>query len=113
MGEHAAGENADLVTLWDEVFADGEHAKGSIYLIRSNSMLTGMDEGTFTVSVNSDMIRRHAERSRRLLEDLMEGRTGKRRIMRIVTDETGGGEISVEEAAARASDVLGIKVGIE
>ena len=113
LGEHAAGENTDLVTLWDEVFADGEHAKGSIYLIRSNSMLTGMDEGTFTVSVNSDMIRRHAERSRRLLEDLMEGRTGKRRIMRIVTDETGGGEISVEEAAARASDVLGIKVGIE
>lgn len=131
LGEHAAGENAeqaagtdraantdlsenaDLVTLWDEVFADGEHAKGSIYLIRSNSMLTGMDEGTFTVSVSSDMIRRHAERSRRLLEDLMEGRTGKRRIMRIVTDETGSGEISVEEAAARASDVLGIKVGIE
>ena len=131
LGEHAAGEyaeqaesadqaanadlseNTDLVTLWDEVFADGEHAKGSIYLIRSNSMLTGMDEGTFTVSVSSDMIRRHAERSRRLLEDLMEGRTGKRRIMRIVTDEAGGGEISVEEAAARASDVLGIKVGIE
>ena len=108
-----AGEDRDLVTLWDEVFADGEHEQGSIYLIRSNSMLTAVDEGTFTVTVRSEMIRRHAERSRALLEDLMEARTGKRRIMRIVRDEDGSGEISVEEAAARASDVLGIKVGIE
>ncbi|MBQ9060357.1 MAG: DNA polymerase III subunit gamma/tau [Firmicutes bacterium] len=108
-----APENDDLVVLWDEVFTDGEHAKGSIYLIRSNSMLTHMDENTFTVTVRNDMTRKQTERSRSLLEDLMEARTGKHRIMRVVTDESGSGEISVEEAAARASDVLGIEVGIE
>ncbi|MBQ9016344.1 MAG: DNA polymerase III subunit gamma/tau [Firmicutes bacterium] len=111
--QEPAAEHGDLMALWDEVFADGEHAKGSIYLIRSNSMLTDMDEGTFTVTVRNDMTRRHTERSRDLLEDLMEARTGKRRIMRVVTDDHPEGEISVEEAAAKASDVLGVKVGIE
>ena len=104
----------DLVRLWDEVFADGEHQKGSIYLIRSNGMLTDMDENTFTVTVGSDLHRRQTERNRDLLEDLMEARTGQRRRMQVVTGEmTEPAEISVEEAAARASEVLGTKVTIK
>ena len=99
--------------MWDKVFADGEHEKGSIYLIRKGGMLTDMDEYSFTVTVRNDMTRRQTERSRALLEELMEFHTGKRRTMRVVINESPGKEISVEEAAARASDVLGVKVGIE
>ena len=104
----------ELTSLWDEVFADGEHQKGSIYLIRSNGMLTAMDEHTFTVTVNRDLHRRQTERNRDLLEDLMEARTGQRRRMKVEINEAGdSGEISVEEAAARASEVLGTTVTIE
>ena len=103
----------DLVTLWDEVFADGEHEKGSIYLIRSNGMLTSMDGSTFTVTVNNLMTKKQTERNRRLLEDLMEARTGQRRIMNVQLRDDSRKEISVEEAAARASEVLGVEVGIE
>ena len=105
--------SGDLLALWDKVFADGEHEKGSIYLIRKGGMLTDMDEYSFTVTVRNDMTRRQTERSRALLEELMEFHTGKRRTMRVVINESPGKEISVEEAAARASDVLGVKVGIE
>ncbi len=108
------GQENDLARLWDEVFADGEHRKGSIYLIRSNGMLTDMDEGTFTISVDTDLIRRQTERSRKLLEDLMEERTGQRRHMHVEVRPTQDrGEISAEEAAARASEVLGTEVTLE
>ena len=76
-------------------------------------MLTAIDEHTFTVNVSNDMIRRHTENNRALLESLMEKRTGKHRIMQVKTGETRQEEISVEEAAARASEILGTEVGIE
>lgn len=109
----AAGAGQDLVKLWDEVFADGERVKGSIYLIRSNGMLTDMDENTFTVTVGNDLHKKQTENNRKLLEDLMEARTGTRRIMQVVVGSSRSGEISAEEAAARASEVLGTRVGIE
>ena len=103
----------DLITLWDQVFADGEHEKGSFYLIRSNGMLTQLDENTFTVTVGSDLHKRQIERNRQLLEELMEARTGRRRVMQVQLGEASGrGEISVEEAAAKASEVLGVNVEI-
>ncbi len=111
--ESAAGDPQDLVKLWDEVFADGERVKGSIYLIRSNGMLTDMDEHTFTVTVGNDLHKKQTENNRKLLEDLMEARTGTRRIMQVIVGSSRSGEISAEEAAARASEVLGTRVGIE
>ena len=112
-GSPGAGvPDTDLVTLWDQVFADGEHAKGSFYLIRSNGMLTAMDDNTFTVTVKNELHRRQTERNRQLLEDIMEARTGRRRILQVRINESGSGEPSVEEAAARASEVLGVNVEI-
>ena len=112
-GSPGAGvPDTDLVTLWDQVFADGEHAKGSFYLIRSNGMLTAMDDNTFTVTVKNELHRRQTERNRQLLEDIMEARTGRRRILQVRINESGSGEPSVEEAAAWASEVLGVNVEI-
>lgn len=108
-----AGTQEDLVKLWDEVFADGEQVKGSIYLIRSNGMLTAMDENTFTVTVGNDLHKKQTERNRSLLEDLMEARTGSRRRMQVIVSSAASAEISVEEAAEVASEVLGTTVGIE
>ncbi len=104
----------DLIRLWDEVFADGESEKGSFYLIRMSSMLISMDDDTFTVEVNGLLNRKHTEKNRRLLEDLMEKRTGRRRSMRVVSAGEGEKkEISAEEAADRASEIIGARVNIE
>jgi len=103
----------DLLTLWDQVFADGVGSKGSMYLIRSNSMLTAMDEGSFTVTVSGDVNRKHTENNRKLIEDIMEARTGTRRSMLVETKAPAEDEISVEEAAASASELIGIPVEIE
>ncbi len=106
-------EGHDLLTLWDQVFNDGSASKGSMYLIRSNSMLSSMDESSFTVTVSGDMNRRHLENNRKLIEDLMEGRTGSRRHMKIEMNEGAPEEVSVEEAAAQAASLIGIPVDIE
>ena len=75
-------------------------------------MLTAMDDNTFTVTVKNELHRRQTERNRQLLEDIMEARTGRRRILQVRINESGSGEPSVEEAAARASEVLGVNVEI-
>ena len=106
-------EDLDLLELWDQVFNEGSGSKGSMHLIRSNSMLTAVDEHTFTVSVSDDMKRKHLEKSRGLIEDIMEKRTGKRRSMDIAMKDPGEDEVSVEEAAASVSELIGVPVEIE
>lgn len=104
----------DLEALWDDIFSAGEHQKGSIYLIRSNGMLTDMDEFSFTVTVGNDLHKRQTERNRKFLEELMEARTGQRRHMKVeVKAGKKDAEISAEEAAANASEVLGTTVTVE
>ena len=107
-----AASSQDLRDLWDGVFSDGAHSKGSMYLIRSNSMLTELTDHTFTVAVSGDLNRRHTENNRKLLEDLMEQRTGVRRGMRIVDGNAVKKEITVEDAAANAAAILGTDVEI-
>lgn len=103
----------DLTALWNDVFTDGEKRIGSIYLIRKNSMLTDMDEGSFTVTVDGQLNRHMIEKNRQILEELMEGRTGRRRSLQVRVGDIGRSEPSVEEAAANASALLGTEVGIE
>ena len=103
----------DYEEIWNDVFEDGENTKGSFYIIRSGSTLTSIDENDFTVVVSSEITERHIENNRRLLEDLMEKHTGKRRIMKISTkDLKKKKEKTAEEIASDASDILGIQVDI-
>ena len=102
----------DLDALWDSIFTDGEKNISSIHLIRISSRLAKMDEESFTVHVSGAISRRHVERNRQLLEELMEKRTGKRRVMRIESGDEGT-EPTVEEAAANAEQLLGTRVTIE
>ena len=102
----------DLDALWDSIFTDGEKNISSIHLIRISSRLAKMDEESFTVHVSGAINRRHVERNRQLLEELMEKRTGKRRVMRIESGDEGT-EPTVEEAAANAEQLLGTRVTIE
>ncbi len=111
----AANSGFDCEAVWNAVFEDGEAAKGSFYIIGSGSRLTEIGENHFIVQASSEHVRKHAERNRVLLEDLIEKHTGKRRTMQLVTD---GGQIrstgmSIEDVARDASQVLGINIEIE
>lgn len=110
----AADGEFDCDEIWNEVFEDGEAQKGSFNIISRGGTLTSIDEGSFTVVVTNDVAKNHTENNRRLLEDLMEKHTGKRRVMRIsMKDLSTKEEKSAEEIAADVGDVLGIKVDIE
>ena len=115
-GEAAESENVfDYDAVWNAVFEDGEAAKGSFYIIGSGGRLQDIGENEFTVVVNSEHVKSHAEKNRALLEDLMEKHTGKRRIMKLILEgtekETGGK--SVEEIAREAGGILGIDIEIQ
>lgn len=113
-GEQPVPEQVeDLMSLWDQVFADGSAEKNSMYLIRSNSMLTAMDDDTFTVMVSGDVNLAHTENNRKLIEGIMEKRTGRRRVMNIEQKPKEKEEISVEETAAQVSELIGVPVEIE
>ncbi len=108
-------EPLDYDAIWTAVFKDGEAAKGSFYIIGSGGTLTDIGEHDFTISVNSDHVKAHAENNRQLLEDLMEKHTGKRRTMRITAkgDAAAKKGESVEEIGEGVEAVLGISVEIE
>ena len=109
-------ETFDLNALWKAVFEDGEAAKGSFYIIGSGAELTAVDEYEFTVTAESEHVKRHAENNRELLENLMEKHTGRRRAMKVMmtTDrETADGSRSIEDVAREAEDLLGVKVEIK
>ncbi len=105
----------DLEEIWNAVFREGEAAKGSFYIIGSGGRLTEIGENDFTVKVSSELVRKHAENNRSLLEDLMEKHTGSRRMMKLVLEggSMPGKEKTVEEIAREAEDVLGVNIEIE
>ena len=112
----APDQDFDCEAIWHAVFEDGEAAKGSFYMIGSSGRLTEIGEHHFTVEMNSDLVKSHAEKNRQLLENLMEKHTGKRRTMELKTTASGpAGEDtrSVEEIARDAGDLLGINVEIQ
>ncbi len=108
-------DSCDLEDIWRAVFEDGEDAKGSFYIIGSSSRLVRIGEDSFTVETSSEHVRVHAENNRKLLEDLMEKHTGKRRIMDLVMteDKKEDKKAGVEEAAAEAGRLLGVTVEIK
>lgn len=105
----------DCAKIWNAVFEDGESAKGSFYIIGSSARLTEISETSFTVSVKSEHVKNHAEKNRKLLENLMEKHTGNRRSMKLIMDgeHEVEGKRSIEEIARDAGDLLGIDVEIQ
>ena len=111
------GNGLDCESVWNSVFQEGEHAKGSFYIISSKSRLTGIHEHTFTVEVTTEYMKKMVENSRELIEQLMEKYTGAKRAMNIVVGgekNNGGAEgMSVEEIASEAGKALGIDIEIQ
>lgn len=105
----------DLDAVWNAVFEDGEAAKGSFYIIGSGGRLTDIGDNEFTVTVNSEPVKNHAEKNRPLLEELVEKHTGKRRVMRLVLEgeKMPGSEKTVEEIAREAESILGVDIEIQ
>ena len=104
-------EIGDPEEIWERVFRDGLQVVGSFSIVGSGSTLTEIDEKDFTLSVTGDVVKDYAERNRKLIEDLMEKHTGKRRVMRIAGSKRS--EPAVEEVAENISNVIGIHVDIE
>ena len=115
--QHKPAETAawDCEKIWNDVYKEGEAAKGSFYIIGSSARLTEISENSFTLSVKTEHVRNHAEKNRELLESLMEKHTGSKRNMKIVMgeEEHAQGARSVEEIAHDAEELLGINVEIQ
>lgn len=107
----------DCDSVWNAVFQEGEHAKGSFYIIGSKSRLTGIHEHTFTVAVTTEYMKKIVENSRELIEQLMEKYTGAKRAMNIVVDGEKDNDsaegMSVEDIASEAGKALGIDIEIQ
>ncbi len=106
--------------LWHEIFEDGEAARGSFNLVRTGTRLSEVRDQSFVVECSSAPVSDYAEKNRKLLEDLMEKHTGKRRSM--VCIMTGAGisaekqpepEITAEEKAEKLESLMGIKVRVD
>lgn len=112
-------ESYDYDRIWKAVFEDGEAAKGSFYIIGSSARLVDIDETFFTVSADSEHVKKHAERNRALLEELMEKHTGVKRTMKIMGKDSPKKENisqkneSIEDIAQEAGQLLGIDVEIK
>jgi len=105
----------DYDRLWNDVFKDGEAAKGSFYMIGSGGRLTDISDFEFTVTVGSEHIKRYAENNRELMEKLMEKHTGRRRTMKLVLKTAEGkndSETTTEQMAEEAGRLLGVDVEI-
>lgn len=108
-------EIPDLEAVWEAVFKDGEAAKGSFYLIGSGGRLTNISQEQFTITVESEHVKTHTENNRKLLENLMEKHTGKRRVMCIEeaskkpVESTG----SMADIARDVEKLTGISVEIK
>ena len=111
--EDVKDDGFDCRKIWNDVFKDGEAEMGSFYIIRSSSELISIDEHEFTVQAANEITRDHINRNRELLEDLMEKHTGKRRSVKITMADAESRQLSLEEIAANAGEVLGVPVDIE
>jgi len=105
----------DCDAVWNAVFEDGEAAKGSFYIIGSGCRLESIEEHQFTVVAGSEHVKGHAERNRKLLEDLMEKHTGGRRTMKLVMQQehTRQQGRSIEEIAHDVENLIGINVEVQ
>ena len=105
----------DCDAVWNAVFEDGEATKGSFYIIGSGGRLESIEEHQFTVTVSSEHVKGHAERNRKLLEDLMEKHTGSRRAMKMVMqqEQIRNQGRTIEDIAHDVEDLIGINVEVQ
>ncbi|MGN0701725.1 MAG: DNA polymerase III subunit gamma/tau [Lentihominibacter sp.] len=101
----------DPEEIWERVFRDGLQVLSSFGIVGNGTTLEEIDEKDFTLSVTGDVVKNYAENNRKLIEDLMEKHTGKRRVMRISGPRRQ--EPDLEEVAESISSVIGIHVDIE
>jgi len=107
--------STDLDEIWAKVFEDGEALKGSFNVVRKGATLDKLTDNDFFVSA-SITAKSYLENNVKLLEDLMEKHTGKRRKMTCVSRESTSAakkESNTEELASKLESVLGFHVDIE
>ncbi len=73
-----AALSLDLEEIWIKIFEDGEAQKGSFNIIRKGAALEKITDTEFVVS-SGGTVKSYLESNVKLLEDLMEKHTGKRR----------------------------------
>lgn len=111
----APEKSYDYDSLWHAVFEEAETSRGSFNLIRSGTRLTEITENTFSVTASNAAVKGYVENNRKVLEDLMEKHTGKRRGMECMM-ESDEGECEAPDAeklARRAGQKLGLNIEVE
>ena len=113
--EEPSQDSFDCDDLWHAIFEEAEASRGSFNLIRSGTILTAVEEDHFSVTASNAAVADYVERNRRVLEDLMEKHTGKRRELRCVLEGSSQRDdgINVEKLARTAEHKLGLNIEIE
>ncbi|MCI9596822.1 MAG: DNA polymerase III subunit gamma/tau [Firmicutes bacterium] len=105
----------DYDSLWHTIFEEAEVSRGSFNLIRSGTRLTEITDETFSLTASNSAVAGYVENNRKVLEDLMEKHTGKRRGLRCFMEENQECHKpeTVEKIAEKAGQKLGLNIEIE
>ncbi len=108
--------NIDKDSLWNDIFEEGEGAKGSFNLIRISTTLEAINEKEFVVLAQNQITQEYVEKNSKELQNIMEKKTGKHLMLRCITEHEENKASKIEDTeklANHVEDLLGITVEIE
>ncbi|MCL1982212.1 MAG: DNA polymerase III subunit gamma/tau [Clostridiales bacterium] len=100
--------------LWDSLFEGEDGLRGSFTIIRK-AEIKAMSESEYIVVARSEAVKDIIDKHKRAIEELLERRTGKNRIIKCVIEDeksSGSEEKRIEDVAAEIENALGLRVEI-
>ena len=76
--------NIDKDSLWNDIFEEGEGAKGSFNLIRISTTLEAINEKEFVVLAQNQITQEYVEKNSKELQNIMEKKTGKHLMLSLI-----------------------------
>jgi len=107
----------DSGKLWDSIFTGDDGLKGSFNMIRGGAEIKSISQNEYTIAVQSDFMKGFIDKNKEAIEELLEKRTGIKRVVTCISEEKNNGEGSDEKTAgefiAEAESALGLSIEIE
>lgn len=104
---------SDSQTIWKQVIEKGGVGNGRFNVLRNGSRLRELSDTAFHVEVGNDLTLRLVKEFQPLIEDLMEGFSGRRlRMECTLVEDWEAPEKTLEEVAANLSNLLNTNVEI-
>ena len=101
----------EIDAIWAEIIEDGESQTNTFTIVRTGAVPIKMNDTEFVIKV-SGQARRYLEKNRGPMEQLIARYTGGHHKMILRDEEDDNHEMSLEETARKASEMLGTNVEI-